>query len=60
MTEKRFKVMVNEQNKSACILNTKTEQVYMLALLENDGEMNNYIINLQEVVDLLNGDNDDN
>lgn len=56
MTEnKRFKVMVNEQNKSACILNTKTEQVYMLAFLENEGEMNNYVINLQEVVDLLNG-----
>lgn len=60
MTEnKRFKVMVNERNKSACILNTKTEQLYMLAFLENDGEMNNYIVNLQEVVDLLNGDVDD-
>ena len=56
MTEKQYKVMVNERNKSACILNTTNEKVYMLAFFEQIGEMNVYIINLQEVVDLLNGD----
>lgn len=56
MTEKQYKVMVNERNKSACILNTTNEKVYMLAFFEQIGEMNDYIINLQEVVDLLNGD----
>lgn len=56
MTEKQYKVMMNERNKSACILDTKNEKVYMLAFFEQIGEMNNYIINLQEVVDLLNGD----
>lgn len=56
MTEKQYKVMVNERNKSACILNTTNEKVYMLAFFEQIAEMNDYIINLQEVVDLLNGD----
>lgn len=58
MTEKQYKVMMNERNKSACILDTKNEKVYMLAFFEQIGEMNNYIINLQEVVDLLNGDSE--
>jgi len=54
MTEKQYKVMMNEQNKSACIFDTKNEKVYMLAFFEQIAEMNDYIINLQEVVDLLN------
>ena len=58
MTEKQYKVMVNERNKSACILNTTNEKVYMLAFFEQIGEMNDYIVNLQEVVDLLNGDSE--
>lgn len=56
MTEKQYKVMMNERNKSACIFDTKNEKVYMLAFFEQIGEMNDYIVNLQEVVDLLNGD----
>jgi len=54
MTEKQYKVMMYEQNKSACIFDTKNEKVYMLAFFEQIAEMNDYIINLQEVVDLLN------
>lgn len=54
MSEKKYKVMVNERNKSACILDTKNEKVYMLAFFEQVAEMNDYIVNLQEVVDLLN------
>lgn len=56
MIKMNYKVMHNQRNKSACILDTKNEKVYMLAFFEQVAEMNDYIVNLQEVVDLLNSD----
>lgn len=55
---KRFKVQIEKNKKSACILDTETVQVYMLALfgrLDSKKNKKAYIDNLYEVCDLLNG-----
>ena len=64
MSEKRFSVqieksveVVGKKPKSACILDKKTMQVYMLAVfsrLDRKKEISNYIDGLYEVVNLLN------
>ena len=58
MTEKRFQVQIEKNEKSACILDTETIQVYMLAIfhrLDSKKSRKAYIANLYEVCDLLNG-----
>lgn len=56
MSDKRFLVEIEEKNRSACILDTETVQVYMLARFGRfeKTEMNIYIENLYDVCNLMN------
>ena len=62
MTEKRFQVQIETNQKSACIFDTKTVKVYMLVRftrLDKRESRKTYIHNLYEVCDLLNNLYDD-
>ena len=52
--EGNFKVMMNEDKCSACIYSKKDGKVYMLGFGDDIAELNDYVVGLNEVVDLLN------
>lgn len=63
MENKRFTVQIEKNNRSACILDTETIKVYMLAefgRFDSKKSKNAYITNLYEVANLMNELDTDN